>query len=250
MPIPKIIMQTWKTTDIPDKWKPSQESILKILPDYKYVLMTDKDNRDFVIEYFPEYLEVYDSMPYPIQRADMIRPMWLYVNGGVYMDMDYEVLKDFSELFKVGDLFFMPSFNLGMFITNSFMASAPKHPFWLIYLEHMKQPASLLAITKHFEVMMTTGPMALTSCLQNSKTVYSILPQKFLAPCSICDDKCSDIENGYLKNLEGQSWNGWDSLAMNFVFCKWKYIVLFIILCILLWLIWRWKHPPPKMCVC
>lgn len=250
MSVPKIIMQTWKTQDVPDKWKRSQESIRKHLPDYQYVLLTDEDNREFVKQYFPDYLSTFDSFPHPIQRADMIRPMWLYINGGVYMDLDFEIQKDFSSLLETGELFLVSSGNIGASLTNSFMASVPRHPLWLLYLERMKEPVSVFAITKHFEVMTTTGPLALTSVVKNNEVVYSSLPQKFLMPCSVCDDRDSDVCNGYLRPLEGQSWNSWDSLVLNFLMCHWKKIVILVIFLLFCWLVWRYTHPPPKMCKC
>jgi mannosyltransferase OCH1-like enzyme len=272
MSVPKIIMQIWHDwskssakeasssddpssddnplSTVPKKWLDSPRSIKEKLPDYQYVLLTNENSRQFVTEHFPEYLETYDNLPYPIQRVDMLRPMWLYVYGGVYMDMDNEILKDFSEFFKSGDLFFVSSINTRMFIHNDFMASRPKHPFWLAYLEHMKQPAPWYAFSKHFEVLTTTGTIALAHVLQNTKTTFTLLPQKFVSPCSMCDEKCSEAITGYIRPLGGQSWNGWDSVILNFLVCKWNYILFFIVLCILAWLVWRWKHPPPKMCVC
>src|SRR4029077_5740316 len=98
--IPKRVMQTWKCKDIPDKWKKSQPSIRKYMPDWEYTLMTDEDNLAFVKHHFPEYLDIYLSFPYPIQRADCIRYMYLYIHGGIYMDLDYEVLEPLDHLFN------------------------------------------------------------------------------------------------------------------------------------------------------
>ena len=233
-------MQTWKTTKLPRGWQESQDSIKKKMPGWTYVLMTDKDNREFVMKHFPEYLHVYDNFEYPIQRADMIRPMWLYIHGGVYMDLDYVVQKPLDPLFENdADLYVVPSSNTHTYITNSLMASAPRHPFWLDYLAHMKEAPPFWALTKHFHVMTTTGPMALTRVLQQSRYVYSVLPQKQLIPCNVCNiGRCP--KDGYLKTIAGQSWNGWDSLSLNFILCHWEVIVTVIGLVILFW--WLWKH--------
>lgn len=233
-------MQTWKTKNLPKKWQQSQDAIRKRMPDWKYVLMTDEDNRNFVIEHFPEYLKTYDSFKYPIQRVDMIRPMWLYVHGGIYIDLDLVVNKPLDELFKNGaDLYFVPSANITMYFTNSFMASRPRHPFWLEYLKHMKKEAPIWGITKHFYVMATTGPIGLTKVIRKTSSVYSILSQKSVIPCNVCNiGKC---KGGYLKTIEGQSWNGWDSLAINFLYCNWKMILTVICIIIIIWAIWKYK---------
>ena len=237
--IPLIIMQTWKSKKLPRHWQESQKSIKKKMPTWTYVLMTDQDNRNFVEKHFPEYLHTYDNFLYPIQRVDMIRPMWLYIHGGVYMDLDYVVQKDFSELFKDGkDLYFVSSPNINSIITNSFIASIPKHPFWLEYLQHMKEDPPFWALTKHFHVMTTTGPMALTKKIGETKYVYSLLPQSQLIPCDVCNiGHCSP--DGYLKTIIGQSWNGWDSTFLNFLHCNRSVILVSLLILFILFCLWR-----------
>src|SRR4051794_29501684 len=97
--IPKIIMQTWKNEVVPDKWKISPASLHQQMPSWKYVLMTDQDNEQFVRKHFPEFLPSYKAFPYNIQRADAIRYMWLYINGGLYIDLDTKVIHPLDELF-------------------------------------------------------------------------------------------------------------------------------------------------------
>src|SRR5437762_1813333 len=116
MMIPRRIMQTWKTKNVPEHWKPSPLSIRQHMPDWEYTLMTDEDNRKFVAEHFPDFLPYYDRFPYPIQRADAIRYCWLYIHGGVYLDLDTVVQKSLEPLFEDGgDLFLVASGNLGSY---------------------------------------------------------------------------------------------------------------------------------------
>ena len=79
MKLIKYIFQTWKTTEIPDKWKDAQKSIITKNPDYKYKLYTDKDNRKIIKKYFPFFLKTYDSFEYDIQRVDAARYCILYL---------------------------------------------------------------------------------------------------------------------------------------------------------------------------
>lgn len=239
-------MQTWKTATLPKKWQESQDSIKSKMSDWQYVLMTDDDNRSFVIKYFPEYLHTYDNFRHPIQRVDMIRPMWLYIHGGVYMDLDFVVRKRLDPLFENdADLYVVASPNTSMYFTNSFMASIPRHPFWLEYLKHMKEDPPFWALTKHFYVMTTTGPMALTQKLKDTKHVYSVLPQKQLIPCDVCNiGKCPG--NGYLKTIIGQSWNGWDSTALNFFYCNRNTIIITVVIVILFIILWKTRKPSQR----
>lgn len=236
--IPKIIMQTWKNNEVPDKWQPSVTSIQTYMPSWTYILMTDDDNLNFVKTYFPDFLPYFLHFPYNIQRADAIRAMFLYINGGIYMDLDIEILKPLDELFTSDDdLFFVKSGNVGSYVTNSFMASKPRNPFWLTYLDEMKLQPPSWALTKHFIVMTTTGPMAMTRALQKSNTPYYALPTKLMMPCSVCDISRCDISQAYVRPLEGQSWNGMDSLVLNYFMCNWKKILLFILIIIIILII-------------
>lgn len=39
---------------------------------FSYVLWVDADNRQLMKAFYPEYLEIYDSLPKEIYRADMV----------------------------------------------------------------------------------------------------------------------------------------------------------------------------------
>jgi mannosyltransferase OCH1-like enzyme len=237
--IPKIIMQTWKNTIIPTKWKSSVESIHKFLPEWKYVLQTDTDNENFVRTNFPDFLPYYLAFPHGIQRADAIRYMWLYMYGGVYMDLDYEVLKSFNTLFTGdSDIYLIKSANVSHSLTNSFMASKPGVPFWLEVIEQMKIPTN--AIGKHFVVMNTTGPMMLTKVFDREKSnlSYKIIDTDLVNYCTICQiesNKCVPPERAYVKPLPGASWNGLDSIVYNYVMCNWK--LLFVLAIIIIFIV-------------
>ncbi len=221
--LPKIIMQTWKTRTIPPDWVPSVESIHRYMPDWKYTLMTDADNRVFVSQHFAHFLPYYDAFEYPIQRADAIRYCWLYVNGGLYMDLDIEILKPLDPLFADdAEVYLVPSGNLRACLTNAFMASQPGAQLWLDCIEEMKKPAPWWAVGKHFTVMATTGPMM----LNRVATRYKEIPSELIFPCSVCEPSCVPHADAYARELPGSSWCGWDSHAYNFVFCNWGKILI------------------------
>lgn len=51
-------------------------------------LWTDQSARSFIAENYPWFLETFDSYPYAIQRADVIRYFILAHFGGIYIDLD------------------------------------------------------------------------------------------------------------------------------------------------------------------
>lgn len=247
--LPKIIMQTWKTKELPEKWKPSQISIQKYMPEWEYVIMTDEDNREFIKNHFPDFLETYDNFTYPIQRADAIRYCWLYINGGLYMDCDFELLDNIDSLFNSDDnLYFVSSSNNKKIITNGFMAAVPRNPFWLEMIESMKQsPPFYVTIDKHYHVMETTGPMALTRIINKISPIYKLLDNEKINPYTMCEvvygyNKLTDKPHALLRPLEGSSWVGTTGEVYQWCYCNsntiaiWV-VVLVLLICLLLWIV-------------
>jgi len=204
------------------------------MPDWKYVLMTDKDNRKFVKKHFPDFLPYYDNFTYNIQRVDAIRYMWLYVHGGIYMDLDFKMQHSLDHLFvNDTEAYLVSSGNFGSYYTNAFMASKPGCKLWLEMIEAMKKPLPWFYIGRHVEVMNTTGPIMLTYVAKKTKTVFSVLPRKLLTPCSVCNLEC-DTSHAYLKPLPGSSWVTYDTKIYTFFMCKWKRVIVFVVFLILL----------------
>lgn len=235
--IPKIFFQTCWSHDIPPKWQSSPTSIKKMMPSWKYILMDDQENRDFVEKHFPNFLPYYDAFPYNIQRCDSVRYMFLYVHGGIYMDLDFEILFPLDELFTSdAEVYLVKSGNVGSYHTNSFMASKPGCKLWLEVIEEMKKPLPFYIVGKHFITMTSTGPLMLSRVVNKTGTVVSNLPAKYIMPCNVCNISCSTCES-YLKPLEGSSWISYDTVFLNFWLCNWKKVVSFFILFLLLLLI-------------
>ena len=224
--IPKLIMQTWKTTDLPDKWKPTQISINKYMPSWRYVLMTDEMNRNFIAEHFPDFLSYFDAFPYPIQRADAVRYAWLYVNGGLYLDCDFELLGPLDELFiEDHDVFLLASSNRPNIITNGFMAAKPGNKLWLEMLDEMKKSAGIYAIEKHLHVMNTTGPLAFNRVVKRLGIPYKLLPSSKVNPYTICDTEYNKPDS-LMRPLEGSSWVGEAAVVYHWCYCHTNYLLV------------------------
>jgi mannosyltransferase OCH1-like enzyme len=240
--IPKIVMQTWKGTEetLPEAWKTSPASIRFFMPEWQYVLLSDIDNDNFIAQYFPQYLKTFRGFEYGIQRADFIRYAWLYVNGGLYLDCDYELEKSLEELFYVDREFYVvPSGNFGDFYTNAIMASKPGARVWLVCLELASQGYCWWHFGKHLKVMATTGPLMFTKAVKTQPPdSYHILNQKLLTPCSVCDPKPCGKAGGYMKTLEGSSWISTDTRIYIYLKCNWRKLVIFcIIILIVIWIL-------------
>lgn len=225
--IPKLIMQTWKTKELPDKWKPTQVSINRYMSDWNYILMTDEMNHEFIEKYFPDFLPYFDAFPYPIQRADAIRYAWLYIHGGLYLDCDFELLGPLHELFTEDyDLFLLASSNTPDVITNGFMAAKPGNNLWLEMMEEMKKPAGLSSVERHLHVMNTTGPLAFNRVVKRMNVKYKQLPSSKINPYTLCEREYNK-PNTLMRPLEGSSWVGGAASVYQWCYCQSNYLLVF-----------------------
>ena len=95
--IPKIIIQTWKKRDIPDKYKPLQKNLIEKHPDYEYIFFTDEDIDIFLKTEYPDYYITFQKLPILIQKIDFFRYVAVYHYGGFYFDLDMECLDSLDE---------------------------------------------------------------------------------------------------------------------------------------------------------
>ena len=222
-PFPHIIHQTWKTADIPDHWKESSAQWKALHPTWTYHYTTDEDNRAYVEKHYPEYLATYDGLSYPIQRADMIRYVYLYDMGGVYSDLDIVPLRPLTEFVfdQSAQIYVCTSGNTPTVFTNSFMISKPKCDVWLKLLNHIKSYKKWGFTIRHLEIMNSTGPNAYTKIVTQHMDKVSILPSKLFMRFSSADTErlnCKEValqEGAFNYPLVGNSWHAWDSALLH-----------------------------------
>jgi mannosyltransferase OCH1-like enzyme len=241
--IPKTIHQTWKTLDVPDKWKDAVKSCKNIHNDYKHKIWTDKMMEDFVKNEYPDFYNTYMSYKYNIQRCDAFRYLVLYKQGGIYLDMDI-VCKKKLESFLKYDLVLTKSSNVSTSYTNSFYMVIPNHPFIKFCIDNLpKYINSYSSFGKHVHVMNSTGPLFLTNMLEkyqekNIENLYILNIDEFSGDCTVCNELT--CEGGiYFKHIVGESWNSFDSTIYNFLLCNNK--IIMILFAILLFLYYKYN---------
>jgi mannosyltransferase OCH1-like enzyme len=142
--IPKIIHQTWKTTELPLRWQRYRKAWKRLHPDWEFRFWTDDDNMRLVEKDYPGFLDLYNSYEYPILKADFARILYLHKFGGLYADLDLEPLKPLDHLIEKPCLVMgTEKGGMGMivnnqdFIINACMASPKGHRFWEMLLERL-----------------------------------------------------------------------------------------------------------------
>ena len=159
MKIPKIIHQTWKTKDIPHKFKYATNSVRRYHQDWEYRLWTDEDIDIFVKKEFPDFYPIFNNFERHIMRVDVVRYLILFKIGGVYCDLDYEFLRPYNYAFHEMIFSLERDKSYGdrdCGISNAIMASRPNHPFWKLLLKEMKQNHP--KTSNYLDVLMATGP--------------------------------------------------------------------------------------------
>lgn len=129
MKIPKIIHYCWfGPKDIPEKELKCINSWKKIFPDYEIALWNE-DSFDFKSNNFAA--QAYETGAYAFV-SDYVRTKVLYENGGLYLDTDVEVLKNF--ITHLTDDKCLLGFETRSQIGTAVMRFTPKHPLMKEFL--------------------------------------------------------------------------------------------------------------------
>src|SRR5215831_21037072 len=108
--IPRRIIQTGKSADLPLAAKGATTNLRLLHPNFEYLFFDDAQVEEFIDAQFPQYRPVFDSFPVRIQRYDFFRYLAVYRFGGFYFDTDVllasglENLLEFSCVFPFEEL--------------------------------------------------------------------------------------------------------------------------------------------------
>lgn len=85
--IPKVIIQTGPSNEMPILKYNSVMTFIELNPEYEYKFFDDSNARKFIRENFDEHiLTAYDILVPGAFKADLFRYCYLYINGGCYFD--------------------------------------------------------------------------------------------------------------------------------------------------------------------
>lgn len=99
MSIPKLIVQTYKTTKLPIfvRWK--IRKFKKMNPGYTYEFYDDESVDAFIRgEFDSETYALFKRIDIGAAKADFFRYAFLYKKGGIYLDIDSFILKKLDDI--------------------------------------------------------------------------------------------------------------------------------------------------------
>ena len=103
--IPKLIfrMSKFPFNDLPLEIANVLEQCNQMNPEYLQIYLDDNDCNLFIAEYFPQYVDAYQSIIPGAFKSDIIRLLLLYKYGGVYNDIGHTFLKPLDSFIDEND---------------------------------------------------------------------------------------------------------------------------------------------------
>jgi len=168
--IPPLLHQSWRSRRVPSNLAAHMHTWRRHMPSWRFRLHTDEDNDVLVKEQFPWLLKAWYVMT-SIQRADIARLLYMHSFGGVYADLDVELLQPLEPLLNASRdqnasalLGQEPMAHTLLLerkprqICNAVLASVAGHPFWLWVVQ---LATNALLSSNDNDPVGTTGPRML-----------------------------------------------------------------------------------------
>ena len=92
------IIQTWKTNEIPIYYIEFVTKIKNLNPNWNYMFFDDNDIIAFMKYTTPEYYETFLNLTGKIQQIDFFRYVAIYYYGGMYLDLDIDIVCGFDDI--------------------------------------------------------------------------------------------------------------------------------------------------------
>ena len=149
--IPKIIHQTWKDKNLPPiiyKLVSVNISFLKS-QGYEYMFWTDEMILKLIAEEYPNFYNIYKLARTGVQKGDIARILLVYHYGGIYIDLDVLVLRDFNEILDMSSnklyITYEPSgqtnalYNSDKYLCNAFFAANKNNSMLKVLLNNIPE---------------------------------------------------------------------------------------------------------------
>ncbi|PAA47690.1 hypothetical protein BOX15_Mlig021384g3 [Macrostomum lignano] len=174
LPVTKKIHFMYKGYKLDVHFAPLLKSWRKVYPEYRMYFWTDDEIDLLISRRYPAWQDMYTfNLSNYMERSDTARAFVLHAIGGWYADLDTGCLSR-ADGYAARHALILPlepylhalnNFRMRRLVSNAIMYSAPGHPFWMFYLELLRE--SLVgkeSRTSTTQAAGTTGPVLLTHC--------------------------------------------------------------------------------------
>lgn len=118
---------------------------------YDYTIFDDKEATDFLNKYFDNIIiKRFNSLSNGAHKADLLRYCYLYIYGGIYLDIKILLIKPLDDIFKVKNIFYTCIAYDDFTIHNAILASKPRNKLFLKLIWYIVNvPLSYIKIYYH-----------------------------------------------------------------------------------------------------
>jgi FkbM family methyltransferase len=210
--IPKRVMQTWEHKRLNPEFQAIVDTWKTHNPHYQFVLMDAEEREEFIRAHFERAVtRAYQRIVPGAYKSDLFRYCYLWVNGGVYVDVDTLCLGSLDDFLIPGAELVVPiDLNLGANegthnLACGFIAAAPRHPAMMRCIQkivHNVQNAIVPGSKLDFSGPGVLG-RAVNECLNRGETASFVGNEGLHAPAKIHFLK---FEPGteFVKNMKNQ----------------------------------------------
>jgi len=240
--IPRRIIQTEKSKDLPLLAKAAATNLRLLNPDFEYLFFDDAQVEEFIDAEFPQYRPVFDSFSVRIQRYDLFRYLAVYRLGGFYFDTDVLLASSLEDLLEFSCVFPFEHLSIHKFLFNKYgmdwevgnygFGAAAGHPFLGAVIKNcvrtQQHPEWVEPMMKsiprifHRElfVLATTGPGLVSRTLAEYPGACDQV--KVLFPEDVCDPNSWYCFGAYGVHLQVGTWKKRKGLVPRVVHRLWE----------------------------
>jgi len=242
--IPRRIIQTGKYARQPLLNRAIIANLRLLNPDFEYLFFDDHQVTDLISREFPQYVDIFRSFKFPIQRYDFFRYLAVYHHGGFYFDLDVLLASSLSPLLEMGCVFPFEALTLSNHLRynhqmdwevgNYAFGAVAGHPFLKAVIDscvraqqdpHWVAPmldGSPGLLRAEYLVLNTTGPGLVSRTLAENSDLAKLVHVLF--PDNVCDvenwNRFGDfgvhlmsgswrLKSGFLRRKIAQRWEYW-----------------------------------------
>jgi mannosyltransferase OCH1-like enzyme len=226
--IPRRIIQTDKSRDLPLLAKAAATNLRLLNPDFEYLFFDDTDVEEFIDSEFPQYRTIVETFSTRIQRYDLFRYLAVYHFGGFYFDTDVLLASSIEDLIGVDCVFPFEELGINRFLAKEYgmdwflkaiinnCVRAQQHPDWA--------DAMLKSIPRVFRrdwfVLATTGPGLVSRTLAEYPGANEQV--KVLFPEDVCDPNTWHCFGLYGVHLQVGTWRKHERLVRRVLHRNWE----------------------------
>lgn len=169
-----------------------EDSLSRHIPHWKQTRLSPDRYKDFIVKYFPDKWNLYKSFKHQEERDNLVVYLWLYLNGGVYIDSEYELMKSLEPILDSmpkADLYFM--YDDERYISPKFLGSQPFCGFWMEVVDLMEKRKNHKYPSIREQIDRNTGRGLLTDVVEETMFKYELIPRNQLDPYRSCDREFS-----------------------------------------------------------